>query len=55
MLVDGAHSVGALQELKVPDLGCAYFVSTLHKWLCTPKVGLVGHHHGHGSVGLGCS
>jgi hypothetical protein len=43
VLVDGAHSVGALQELKVPDLGCAYFVSTLHKWLCTPKVGLVGH------------
>ena len=38
VLVDGAHSVGALHDLRVPDLGCAYFVSTLHKWLCTPKV-----------------
>lgn len=39
VLVDGAHSVGSLYNLKVPDLGCTYFVSTLHKWLCTPKVG----------------
>lgn len=38
VLVDGAHSVGALLDLKVPQLGADYFVSTLHKWLCTPKV-----------------
>lgn len=38
VLVDGAHSVGSLYDLKVPELGCSYFVSTLHKWLCTPKV-----------------
>lgn len=40
VLVDGAHSVGSLADLQVPQLGCDFFVSTLHKWLCTPKVPL---------------
>ncbi|MFN4257114.1 MAG: aminotransferase class V-fold PLP-dependent enzyme [Saprospiraceae bacterium] len=34
-LVDGAHSF-ALLDYKIPDLGCDYFGTSLHKWLCAP-------------------
>ncbi|MFY7838804.1 MAG: aminotransferase class V-fold PLP-dependent enzyme [Lacibacter sp.] len=32
---DGAHSF-AHTDFKIPDLGCDYFASSLHKWLCAP-------------------
>jgi len=32
-LVDGAHSFGLL-NFKIPDLGCDYFGTSLHKFLC---------------------
>jgi selenocysteine lyase/cysteine desulfurase len=35
VLVDGAHSF-ALLDYKIPDLGCDYFGTSLHKWLCGP-------------------
>ncbi len=35
VLVDGAHSF-ALIDYKVPDLGCDYWGTSLHKWLCGP-------------------
>ncbi len=34
--VDGAQSVGAL-SVNVNELGCDYFTSNAHKWLCGPK------------------
>lgn len=34
--MDGSHAVGAL-PLDIPSLGCDYYTSNLHKWLCTPK------------------
>jgi selenocysteine lyase/cysteine desulfurase len=34
-LVDGAHTFGHL-DFKIPDLGCDYFGTSLHKWLCAP-------------------
>lgn len=34
-LVDGAHSFAVL-HFKVPDLGCDYFGTSLHKFLCGP-------------------
>ncbi len=35
-LVDGAQSLGAI-PVDVADLGCDFFVSNGHKWLCGPK------------------
>src|SRR5215813_3129129 len=35
VVVDGAHSFGHF-AFKVPDLGCDYFASSLHKWLYAP-------------------
>jgi len=35
VIVDGAHSFAHL-DYKVPDLGCDYFATSLHKWLCAP-------------------
>ncbi|MEQ1799484.1 MAG: aminotransferase class V-fold PLP-dependent enzyme [Lacibacter sp.] len=32
---DGAHSF-AHTDFKIPDLGCDYFATSLHKWLCAP-------------------
>ena len=34
-IVDGAHTFGHL-DFKIPDLGCDYFGTSLHKWLCAP-------------------
>lgn len=35
VLVDGAHAFAHL-DFKIPDLGCDYFGTSLHKWLCAP-------------------
>ncbi len=35
VLVDGAHSF-ALLDYHIPDLGCDYWGTSLHKWLCAP-------------------
>jgi selenocysteine lyase/cysteine desulfurase len=35
VMVDGAHSF-ALLDFKIPDLGCDYFGTSLHKWMCAP-------------------
>jgi selenocysteine lyase/cysteine desulfurase len=35
VIVDGAHSF-AHMDFKVTDLGCDYFATSLHKWLCAP-------------------
>lgn len=35
VLVDGAHSFAHL-VFNIPDLGCDYFGTSLHKWLCAP-------------------
>ncbi len=35
VLVDGAHSF-ALLDYRIPDLGCDYWGTSLHKWLCAP-------------------
>lgn len=35
VLVDGAHSFVHI-GYKIPDLGCDYFGTSLHKWLCAP-------------------
>ncbi len=34
-IVDGAHSFAHL-DFKIPDLGCDYFATSLHKWLGAP-------------------
>ena len=35
VIVDGAHSFAHL-DFQVSDLGCDYFGTSLHKWLCAP-------------------
>ena len=35
VLVDGAHSFSQL-NFRIPELGCDYFGTSLHKWLCAP-------------------
>ena len=35
VLVDGAHSFGQI-GFKIPELGCDYFGTSLHKWLSAP-------------------
>ncbi|MBL0308468.1 MAG: aminotransferase class V-fold PLP-dependent enzyme [Bacteroidetes bacterium] len=35
VIVDGAHSFAHI-DFKIPDLGCDYFATSLHKWLCAP-------------------
>lgn len=35
VIVDGAHSF-AHYDYKIPDLGCDYYATSLHKWLCAP-------------------
>ena len=35
VIADGAHSFGHF-DYKIPDLGCDYFATSLHKWLCAP-------------------
>ena len=35
VIVDAAHSFAHL-DYKIPDLGCDYFGTSLHKWLCAP-------------------
>ncbi|MCD6010661.1 MAG: aminotransferase class V-fold PLP-dependent enzyme [Flavipsychrobacter sp.] len=35
VMVDGAHAVAHL-NFKIPDLGCDYYGSSLHKWLSVP-------------------
>jgi len=35
VIVDGAHSFAHF-SFKIPDLGCDYFASSLHKWLFAP-------------------
>lgn len=32
---DGAHTFGHI-AFNIPDLGCDYFATSLHKWLCAP-------------------
>ncbi len=35
VLVDGAHTLAHF-EFTIPDLGCDYFASSLHKWMSAP-------------------
>jgi selenocysteine lyase/cysteine desulfurase len=35
VIADGAHTLAHV-DFKVPDLGCDYFASSLHKWLSAP-------------------
>ncbi|WP_425397004.1 aminotransferase class V-fold PLP-dependent enzyme [Aeoliella sp.] len=35
-IVDGAHGPGAV-EIDIESLGCAFYTSNCHKWLCSPK------------------
>lgn len=35
VIVDGAHSF-AQMDYKISDLGCDYYATSLHKWLCAP-------------------
>lgn len=34
-IVDGAHTFGHL-DFKISEIGCDYFGTSLHKWLCAP-------------------
>ena len=35
VIADGAHTFGLI-DFKIPDLGCDYFATSLHKWLGAP-------------------
>lgn len=35
VIVDGAHALAHL-DFRIPDLGCDYYASSLHKWLFAP-------------------
>jgi selenocysteine lyase/cysteine desulfurase len=35
LIVDGAHSLAHI-DFRIPDLGCDYFATSLHKWLFAP-------------------
>lgn len=35
VVVDGAHTFAHI-DFKIPDLGCDYYATSLHKWLCNP-------------------
>jgi selenocysteine lyase/cysteine desulfurase len=35
VIVDGAHTYGHI-DFRIPDLGCDYFATSLHKWICAP-------------------
>lgn len=35
VICDSAHSFGQV-NFKIPDLGCDYWATSLHKWLCAP-------------------
>jgi len=35
VLVDGAHTFAHI-DFKIPELGCDFFATSLHKWLCAP-------------------
>jgi selenocysteine lyase/cysteine desulfurase len=35
VIVDGAHAFAQL-DFKIPELGCDYYGTSLHKWLCAP-------------------
>lgn len=35
VLVDGAHAFAHI-EFEIPELGCDYYGTSLHKWLCAP-------------------
>jgi len=35
VVCDGSHSYAHL-DYKIPDLGCDYYATSLHKWLCAP-------------------
>lgn len=35
VVVDGAHSFGQF-PFSIPDLGCDFFATSLHKWMCSP-------------------
>ena len=35
VIVDGAHALAHL-DFKIPDLGCDYYATSLHKWLFAP-------------------
>ncbi|HLF32842.1 MAG TPA: aminotransferase class V-fold PLP-dependent enzyme [Cyclobacteriaceae bacterium] len=35
VIIDGAHTFGHT-DFKIPGLGCDYFATSLHKWICAP-------------------
>jgi isopenicillin-N epimerase len=37
IIIDGAHGVGFVPSLAPSELGCDYYTSNCHKWLCSPK------------------
>ena len=44
LCVDGVHGLG-VEDVRMPDLGCDFFVAGTHKWMCGPRgTGLVWGH-----------